>query len=81
MNASKLFTSIAALVFAGSALAAEAPQATSAVSSAATVAAAAKSVSIAPSAATTREQVRAEAVEAAKHRRATEAGSADWFMK
>ncbi|QYF96240.1 hypothetical protein KY495_02390 [Massilia sp. PAMC28688] len=80
MNASKLFTAIAALVFAGSAAAADTPVATTAVTTAA-VAAAAQAVAIAQPAGNSREQVRAEAISAAKQRRATEAGQADWFMK
>ncbi len=79
MNASKLFTAVAALVFAGSAVAADVPVAT--VASSAAVAAAAQSAANAQPARISREQVRAEAVEAVKHRRATEAGQADWFMK
>ena len=82
MNASKLITTLAALVFAGSAAAADVQVANASVTSAATVAAAAaQSVTIAQPVSNTREQVRAEAVHAAKQRRATEAGQADWFMK
>ena len=83
MNASKLFTAIAALVFAGSAVAADVPVANAAATTAAAAAAAAaaQSVAAAQPARNTREQVRAEAIEAVKQRRATEAGQADWFMK
>lgn len=80
MNASKLFTAIAALVFAGSAVAADVPVANAAATTAA-AAAAAQSIAAAQPARNSREQVRAEAIEAVKHRRASEAGQADWFMK
>lgn len=83
MNASKLFAAIAALVFAGSAAAADAPVANAAATSAATAAAAAaaQGVTAAARPANSRDKVRSEAIEAAKNRRASEAGQADWFMK
>lgn len=80
MNASKLFTAVAALMLAGSAMAADAPIA-STVAATAAAAAAAQSVAHAQPLRVTREQVRAEAIAAVKHCRATEAGQADWFMK
>jgi len=86
MNASKLFTAIATLAFAGAAFAAEtAPAAaTTSAAAAAQVAVAAKSAAVpAPADKTvrSREQTRAEAVEAMNNRRATEASQFDWFMK
>jgi hypothetical protein len=87
MNASKLFVAVAAVVFAGSAFAADLPVANAAVTSAAAaaqVSVAAKSLNVPAilvdkSAGPSRAQVRAEAVEAAKNRRATEASQFDWF--
>jgi len=86
MNASKLFTAIATLAFAGAAFAADtAPAAaTTSAAAAAQVAVAAKSAAVpapADKAVRTREQTRAEAVEAMNNRRATEASQFDWFMK
>jgi hypothetical protein len=96
MNASKLFTAVTAIVFAGSAFAADLPAANAATTSAAAAAAqvsvaAAAQVSVAAkslnvpailvnkSAGASRAQVRAEAVEAAKNHRSTEASQFDWF--
>jgi hypothetical protein len=87
MNASKLFTAIAALAFAGATFAAEttpAAAATTSAAAAAQVAVAAKSAAVpapADKAVRTREQARAEAIEAMNNRRATEASQFDWFMK
>ena len=88
MNASKLFTAVAAIAFAGSAFAADAPVANAAVSAAAaaqlTVTAQAlniPAVLVNKSAGRTRAEVRAEAVEAVKNQRATEAGQFDWISK
>lgn len=88
MNASKLFTAIAAVAFAGSAFAADVPAANAAATSAAAaaqVSVAAKRVNV-PAAQVakmtrTREEVRAEAMEAVKHHRATEASQFDWITK
>lgn len=88
MNASKLFTAVAAVVFAGSAFAADLPvanaAATSAAAAAAQVSVAARSLNVPAilvdkSASPTRAQVRAEAIEALKHQRATEASQFDWL--
>ena len=88
MNASTLFTAVAALAFAGSAFAADAP-----VSSAAIAAAAAAQLTVTSqnlnipvvlvnkSAGRTRAEVRAEAVETVQNYRATEAGQFDWISK
>lgn len=86
MNASKLFTAIAALAFAGATFAAETTPAaaTTSAAAAAQVAVAAKSAAVpapADKAVRTREQARAEAIEAMNNRRATEASQFDWFMK
>jgi hypothetical protein len=88
MNASKLFTLVAAIAFAGSAFAADAPVANAAVTAAAaaqlTVTAQAlniPTVLVNKSAGRTRAEVRAEAVEAVKNHRATDASSFDWFSK
>ena len=88
MNASKLFTAVAAFAFAASAFAADAPvapAATTAATSAAAAQAAAAAQSVAAVAAAkgtlTRAQVKAEAIEANNNRRASEAGNTDWFMK
>ncbi len=92
MNASKLFTAIATLAVAGSAFAgaADVPAANAAVTAAAANAAqvsvAAKSLNVPPvlvnkSAGLTRAQVHAEAVEAVKNHRATEASQFDWLTK
>jgi hypothetical protein len=88
MNASKLFTLVAAVAFAGSAFAADAPVANAALSAAAaaqlTVTAQAlniPAVLVNKSAGRTRAEVRAEAVEAVKNHRATEAGQFDWLSK
>lgn len=80
MNASKFVMAIAALVFAGSA-AADVPVANAAASSAAVAAAAQSVAAPVKPAALSRAEVRAEAIEALKTHRATEAGQADWFMK
>jgi hypothetical protein len=87
MNASKLFTAVAAFAFAASAFAADAPAA-NAAANAATAAAAAQAAAAAHSVAAaannaqvTRAQVRAEAADANNNRRATEASQFDWIMK
>jgi hypothetical protein len=89
MNASKLFAAVAAVVFTGSAFAADIPVASAALSSAA----AAAQVSIAArnlnvpalltdkSASPTRAEIRAEAVDAVKDQRATVLGQFDWYTK
>ncbi len=89
MNASKLFFAVAAVVFAGSAFAADLPVANAAATSAAAaaqVSVAAKSLNVPAilvdkSAGPTRAQVRAEAEEAARNHRATEASQCDFFSK
>jgi hypothetical protein len=88
MNASKLFTAIAAIVLAGGAFAADIPAAnataTTAAANAAQVTVAAQAVPAAVPArpaGPTRAQVRAEAEEAVRNRRATEASQFDWFTK
>jgi hypothetical protein len=87
MNASKLFTAIAALVLAGGAFAAEVPAANATATSAAaaavqvTAAAQAPAAAAAKPASPSRAQVRAEAEEAVRNRRSTEASQFDWFMK
>jgi hypothetical protein len=87
MNASKLFTAIAALVLAGGAFAADVPAANASATSAAaaavqvTVAAQAPAAAAAKPASPSRAQVRAEAEEAVRNRRSTEASQFDWFMK
>ncbi|WP_426100476.1 hypothetical protein [Massilia sp. TSP1-1-2] len=88
MNASTLFTAVAAIAFAGSAFAADAPVANAAVSAAAaaqlTVTAQALNIPVVlvnKAAGRSRAEVRAEAVEAVKHQRATEAGQFDWISK
>ena len=86
MQATKLFLAIATVAVAGSAFAADVPAANATVTSAASAAqvtAAAKSVSV-PAAQVakttrTRAEVRAEAIEAVKHHRATEASQYDWI--
>jgi hypothetical protein len=84
MNASKLFAAVAAVVFAGSAFAAD----TVAANATVTTTAAAAQVSVAaqsvPAVATkapgaNRAQIRAEAVEAAKNHRSSEASQYDWI--
>jgi hypothetical protein len=79
MNASKLLTVVASFALAASAFAADLPVA----QTSAAVAAAAQSVPAvaATKAVPTREKVRAEAIDANNDRRASEAGSTDWFMK
>jgi hypothetical protein len=90
MNASKLFTAIAAIAFAGSAFAADVPAAnaaaTSAAAAAAQVSVAAKSLNVPAilvnkQSGLTRAEVRAEAIEAVKNHRATEASQFDWLTK
>jgi hypothetical protein len=89
MKASKLFIAIAAVAVSGSVFAAGIPAANAAATTAAataqvTVAAQSVSVSVpAPTAKTsrTREEVRAEAVEAVKNHRATEASQFDWITR
>lgn len=85
MKASTLFIAIATLA-AGSAFAADVPAANAAATSAAAaaqVSVAAKSLNVPAVAMTkssrTREEVRAEAIEAVKHHRATEASQFDWI--
>ncbi len=92
MNASKLFAAVATLAVAGSAFAADLPAA-NAVATSAAVAANAAQVTVAAkslnvpslvvdkSAGPTRAQVRAEAIEAVKNHRATEASQFDWYTK
>ncbi len=88
MKASKLFTAVAALVFAGSAFAADVAVANAAV----TAAAAAQltvtaqrlnipTVLVDKSAGRSRAEVRAEAVETVQHYRATEASQFEWISK
>ena len=88
MNASTLFTAVAAIAFAGSAFAADAPVANAAVSAAAaaqlTVTAQSLNIPVVlvnKSAGRSRAEVRAEAVEAVRTQRATEAGQFDWISK
>lgn len=88
MNASKLFTFVAAVAFAGSAFAADMPVASVAVSAAAaaqlTVTAQAlniPAVLVDKSAGRSRAEVRAEAVEAVQNYRATEASQFEWLAK
>lgn len=96
MNASKLFAAVATIVFAGSAFAADVPAANAAATTAANsaaAAAAAAQVSVAAkslnvpailvnkSAGPTRAEIRAEAIEAVKNHRATEASQFDWYTK
>jgi hypothetical protein len=87
MNASKLFAAVAAVVVAGSAVAADLPVANASVSAAAAaaqVSVAAKSLNVPAilvdkSASPTRAQIRAEAVEAVKNHRSTDSSQFDWF--
>ena len=86
MNASKLFAAVAAVVFAGSAVAADLPVANASVSAAAAaqVSVAAKSLNVPAilvdkSASPTRAQIRAEAVEAVKNHRSTDSSQFDWL--
>ena len=88
MNASKLFTAVAVLAFAGSASAADMPVANAAISAAAaaqlTVTAQRlniPTVLVNKSEGRSRAEVRAEAVSAVQEHRATDAGNSDWFMK
>ncbi len=88
MNASKLFTAVAALAFAGSAFAADVPVANAAISAAAaaqlTVTAERlniPAVLVNKSTGRSRAEVRAEAIEAVQNHRATEAGQFDWLTK
>ncbi len=88
MNASKLITAVAAIAFAGSAFAADAPVANAALSAAAaaqlTVTAQKlnlPAVLVDKSAGRSRAEVRAEAVEAVRSHRATDAGQFDWISK
>ena len=91
MNASKLFVAVAAVAFAGSTFAADLTGASAAAASAAAAIAApagyaAKnlnipSATIGKSGTQNRAEVRAEAVEAVKNQRATEAGQFDWISK
>lgn len=87
MNASKLFGAIAAIAVAGSAFAADVPAANAAATSAAAavqVTVAAQSLNVPTvtfdkSAGRSRAEVRAEAIEAVKNHRATQAGQFDWI--
>ncbi|MES2316047.1 MAG: hypothetical protein V4631_01010 [Pseudomonadota bacterium] len=89
MNASKLFAAIATLAFAGSAFAAGIPAANATASTAAAAAAqvsvAAKSLNVPAILPTkggpTRAEVRAEAEEAVRNRRSSEASQFDWLTK
>ncbi len=88
MNASKLFTAVAALAFAGSAFAADVAVANVAVSAAAaaqlTVTAQRlniPTVLVDKSAGRSRAEVRAEAVETVQHYRATELSQFAWLSK
>ncbi|UUZ55601.1 hypothetical protein LP419_08410 [Massilia sp. H-1] len=83
MNASKLFTAVAALAFMRAAFAADTPAAATATTTAAAqVAVAAQAATAAPAdKAAVREKTKAEAIEAMNSRRATEASQFDWFMK
>ena len=90
MNASKLFIAVAVFASAASAFAADVPvanaAATSAAAAAAQVSVAAKSLNVPAilvdkSAGPTRAQIRAEAIEAVKNHRSTEASQFDWFTK
>ena len=88
MNASKLFAAVAAVTFAGSAFAADVPvagAAISAVAAAAQMSVAAKSLNVPAlmadnSAARSRAEVKAEAVETVKHYRSTTARQFDWIL-
>lgn len=88
MNASKLFAAVAAVVFTGSAFAADVTAANAAAIStaaaAAQVSAAAKSLNVPAmlfdkSASPTRAEVRAEAVEAVKNHRSTTSSQFAWL--
>jgi hypothetical protein len=88
MNASKLFFAVAAVVFAGSAFAADLQAANAATSAAAAaqVSVAAKSLNVPAilvdkSGGPTRAQVRAEAEAAMRNHRATEASQFDFVTK
>ncbi len=88
MNASKLITAVAAVAFAGSAFAADAPVANAAVSAVAaaqlTVTAQKLNIPVVlvnKAAGRSRAEVRAEAVQAVREHRATEAGQFDWISK
>ena len=87
MTASKLFIAIATFAVAGSAFAGDVPAANATVTAAASsaqVAAAAKSLSLQNAnkpGVRSRSEVRAEATEAARTHRATEAGQFDWISK
>ncbi|QYF94108.1 hypothetical protein KY495_02385 [Massilia sp. PAMC28688] len=86
MNASKLFAALATVAFAGSAFAADVPAANATVTAAAAtaqVSVAAKSLAATQgkTGVRTRAEVRAEATEAVKNHRATEAGQFDWIAK
>ena len=90
MNASKLFAAVAAIAVAGTAFAADVPAANATASTAAAAAAqvsvAAKSLNVPAvlvdkSAGPTRAEIRAEAIEAARNHRSTEASQFDFFTK
>ncbi len=88
MNASKLFIAVAAIAFSSSALADRMPAETAAVSAlvAAHISITAQSLNIPvvlvnKSAGRSRAEVRAEAVEATRNRRATDASQFEWTTK
>jgi hypothetical protein len=88
MNASTLFTAVAALAFAGSAFASEAPVASAAISAAAaaqlTVTAQRLNIPVVlvdKSAGRTRAEVHAEAVATVQDYRPTAAGQFDWITQ
>jgi hypothetical protein len=88
MNASKLFAAVAAIAFAGSAFAADTTAANASVTAtaAAQVSVAAQSLNVPAtlvnkSAGASRAQIRAEAVEANKNRRSSEASQFDWITQ
>lgn len=89
MNASKIFTAVAAVTFAGAAFAADMPAAATAVTAAAAaaqVSVAAKNLNVPAvlvdkSAGRSRAEVKAEAIEAVKNYRSTTTRQFDWISK
>ena len=86
MNASKLFTTVAALAFAGAAFAADIPAGNTAANAAtAQAAAAAQAVAAQADAADKAARIlvdkRAQVIDASSNRRATEASQFDWIMQ
>ena len=88
MNASTLLTAVATLAFAGSAIAADLPVASAAISAAAatqlTVTAQSLNIPVVlvdKAAGRSRAEVKAEAVATVQNFRATEASQFDWIMK